>query len=503
MSQPAGVTGSDAVPAEGAADAAATAPTRGLPAGTRVLLDPRVRTHGSRLVTGGAPWGLVRLSAPAADFLRRLAAAGPAGLVPSDETELATADLLTARGIVHAAPRPSDARGRVTVVIPAHDRPALLARCLAGLTDVDVVVVDDASSDAASIRAVAERYANVRLLRHRTNQGPGAARNTGLTAVDTDLVAFLDSDCTVHPGWLDGLVGHFDDPRVGLVAPRVRPRPVSHAPLLARHEDARSALDMGGKRELVRHGAPLGFLPSAALVVRRAALGGAGFAPQMRVGEDVDLVWRLIDAGWQARYDPAVVVHHEMRLHPLEWARRRYDYGTSAAALDVRHPGRLAPARVSGWNAAVLALALLRRPRAAAVVAGASAVMLGRHLRTVDPPPSLAASVVAKGLVADAVALGHALRREWWPLGWAALFAARRSRVAAAGALAMLAPLALEHARQRPDVDPLRYGALRLVEDAAYGSGVLASATRHWRPRALLPEVRWPRGRGSRTDRGH
>src|SRR5699024_75911 len=137
-----------------------------------------------------------------------------------------------------------------------------------------VIVVDDGSADPAVVAAVAERH-GARLLQHRYNCGPAAARNTGLDArglgeAERPVVAFLDSDCEVPPGWLAHLLRHFDDPRVGAVAPRVRPRH-DHESVLTRYEDVRSALDMGTRPELVRPGARLGFVPSAALVVRRAA----------------------------------------------------------------------------------------------------------------------------------------------------------------------------------------------------------------------------------------
>ncbi len=468
-------------------------PTRpgGLPAGSRVVWDGRARLwRGGILVTGGAPWGLVRLSPRAQPFVARLAAAGATGAVPQDAAERTTADLLLDRGIVHPVARRREPGDEVAVVIPAHGRPDLLDRCLAGLEDTEVVVVDDASADPDVIAQVATAH-GARVVRHGVNQGPAAARNTGLAATHAPLVAFLDSDTTVPPGWLGGLVGHFDDPRVGAVAPRVRPRPHGRS-LLARHEDARSALDMGRRPELVRPGAALGFLPSAALVVRRSALADGAFVTSMRVGEDVDLVWRLIDAGWHVRYDPTVTVQHEMRLEPLDWAHRRYEYGTSAAALDRRHPGRLAPVRASGWNLAATGLLVAGRPVPAAVVVATAAGTLGRRLHAVGVPSWLAGVVVGKGLVADAVAAGHALRREWWPVGWLALLGARRSQVARAAAAAMLAPIALEQLRNRPDVDPVRYTLLRLVEDAVYGSGVVVSAIRGRRPGALLPQVRWP-----------
>jgi mycofactocin system glycosyltransferase len=480
-----------------------TDPHIGLPAGSRVLLDPRTASwRGDRLVMGGSPWRLLRLSAPARDLVSRLRAAGDAGLVVTEPVAVAVANLLVERGFAHpvTTPRPGAGAG-VAVVVPAYGRPDRLAACLASVagTAGEVVVVDDASPEAAAMASAAAAH-GARLIRHAVNSGPGAARNTGLAATAAPVVAFLDSDCTVSPGWLDALVPLFDDPRVAAVAPRVRPRPGElRQSVLARHEAARSALDMGRRRELVRPGAPLGFVPSAALLVRRDAPAGGAFEPALRLGEDVDLVWRLAAAGWHVRYEPSVTVLHDSRLRFGAWARRRYEYGTSAADLDRRHPGRLAPARPSAWNLAALGLLVAGRPLGAAAVSGAAAAVLGRRLESAGGDTALAGVVVGKGVVADAAGLGHALRREWWPLGWAALALAPRSRwarPARAAALAMLAPVALEWMRERPDVDPARYALLRLAEDAAYGSGVVASAVRGRRPGALLPVIRGPVLRG-------
>jgi mycofactocin glycosyltransferase len=96
-------------------------------------------------------------------------------------------------------------------------------------------------------------------------------------------------------------------------------------------------------------------------------------------------------------------------------------------------------------------------------------------------------------VVADAAALGHMLRREWWPVGALALVTSRRSRLARAAAVSMLAPVAFEWLRHPPDLDPLRYAALRLLEDAAYGSGVIASAVVAGVVEPVLPRIRLPR----------
>src|SRR5262249_58689807 len=161
--------------------------------------------------------------------------------------------------------------------------------------------VDDGSRDRAAVQGAAIA-AGASVVRRPVNGGPAAARNTGLAAADTPLVAFLDSDCVPGPGWLDALLPHFTDPAVGAVAPRIVPHEAGHT-WLARYEGASSTLDMGQRPSIVRPGSRVPYVPGAALVVRAAA-AGPGFAEDMQVGEDVDLVWRLGAAGWRAAAPP-------------------------------------------------------------------------------------------------------------------------------------------------------------------------------------------------------
>jgi cellulose synthase/poly-beta-1,6-N-acetylglucosamine synthase-like glycosyltransferase len=185
--------------------------------------------------------------------------------------------------------------------------------------------------------------------------------------VTTPLLAFVDADCVPTAGWLDPLLAHFDDERVAFAAPRVVSRaadPATASGAIARYEASRSPLDLGPVEGRIAPATRIAYAPAAAVLVRRQALVEfGGFDPSLRVGEDVDLVLRLVDAGWRARYEPQSVVGHRPRATLAALLRQRFGYGRSAGALDRRHPGAVAPVvtgpRPPGW---VLAGAATRWP---------------------------------------------------------------------------------------------------------------------------------------------
>ncbi len=358
-------------------------------------------------------------------------------------------------GAAHPLPNPHDA-GDVTVVVPVRDRYAELDRCLAALAG-DVLVIDDGSRDPRAVEAVCRSH-GARYV-HRTGGGPAAARNTALSLLTAPFVAFLDSDCVAPPGWLEGLRGHLEDPAVGAVAPRVAG---AVAPRVA--GDTRSPLDLGVRPALVRPGTEVAYVPTAALLMRRTAL--TPFDEALRYGEDVDLVWRTVDAGWQVRYDPSVVVEHSEPPSLAARLVRRYRYGTAAAPLSQRHPERLAHLVLSPLPTALVAVLLTRRLGVAAAIGAWTTYRLRGQLGD----GSTAARVVAASAGGTAIGLGRALALIG-PLGWVA---ARDRRVAAL----LVAPPLLEWLQRRPDVDPVSYVGSTLLGQAAYGAGVLAGCLR-------------------------
>lgn len=475
-----------AAPLEGDGSGRQAPPSREpVPAGLRVVLDAEVRRlDGGHVLLGGDPGRLVRLRPDGRRGLERLAAG----------RHVDTAVRRLARTLVDGAlahPRPIAVPvGDVTVVIPVRDRTEELGRCLASLRgEVPVLVVDDGSRQPAAVAEVCRAH-GARVLHLPVNGGPAAARNAGLAATAGEVVAFLDSDCVVPPGWLSSLVGHFADPGVAAVAPRVRGAADGRT-LLSAYAHDRGPLDLGVHEARVRPGGRVPYVPTAALVVRRAAVAGAGpgdgtaFDPALRYGEDVDLVWRLHDAGWAVRYDPRTVVHHSEPDRWGAWLGRRFRYGTSAAPLAQRHGGRLAPLVASPLPLVAWLLLASGHPLAALVAAGVPAVRLHRRLRSTALTRAdcarTAVRVTGQAVGATASGLGGAGSVVTAPLLLALLGPRRTRRLAA---VALVSPPLLEWRARRPALDPARWTVLRLLDDLAYATGVWRGC---WTARTAAP----------------
>ena len=328
--------------------------------------------------------------------------------------------------------------------------------------------------------------AGARVIRRPSPGGPAQARNDGAAATSAPLVAFVDSDVSAEPDWLVGLLGHFADPAVGAVAPRVV---VPAGPgALSAYEAARSPLDLGDAPGPVGPGRHPAFVPAAALVVRHEALERVGrFDPALRVGEDVDLVWRLAAAGWSVRYEPSARVLHPHRAGSSAWLRQRISYGASAGPLARRHPGAMRHLVLPAWMVVPAALAARGQDRAAAIAALAGAGIVasrlprapGARLRVLGWAAGVQVRIVQQAL--------NAGWRAYPPLVLAAATASPRLRRPLA--IALTASVAADWLQRRPRLDPLRFGALRAADDLAYAAGVWLGCARGRTLGPLVPEL--------------
>ena len=464
-----------------------------LPDGFVVQVDRRVKVLGSgAALLGGSPTRLLRL-APTA---RTMLDGGRLEVHDAQSAQLART-LLDAT-VAHPRPASGPSHRDITVVIPVRDNISGLHRLIGALRGLRVIVVDDGSSVPVAQSEFDAMHCDVQVLRHLHSAGPAAARNTGLAACETDFVAFLDSDVVPRRGWLEALLGHFCDPAVALVAPRiVGLHPADNA--VARYEAVRSSLDLGVREAPVVPYGPVSYVPSAAIICRRSALVSiGGFDETMHSGEDVDLCWRLVESGARLRYEPIALVAHDHRTDIREWFSRKAFYGMSAAPLTSRHPGKTAPVVISGWTLMVwllLAMGSCVGYLGSVVVAIFTGRRIARSLSTVDTEPTEVAAVTARGLWSAALQLCSAICRHYWPLALIAALLFRRARhaVLVAAVLDGVVDWATRRGNADDDTKPvglLAHILLKRLDDLAYGLGLWTGVVRERRLSALKPQLR-------------
>jgi mycofactocin system glycosyltransferase len=478
-------------PDGGALAELAAPPDTTLPNGFAIeLADDVHRSRDGGLMLGGSPPRLLRLSKLAARIL------APGRFTVADAATAALARRLVDIGVAHPRPTAQPVRD-VTIVIPVRDRACLLHQLLTALrTDpetsgVPVLVVDDASVDRAAVASVT-RLRGATLLVHPHNQGPAAARNTGLRHARTGYVAFCDSDVLPEPGWLSPLLAYFTDPALALAAPRVVGIPQNQPRWLDRYEDVRSPLDMGGREAPIVPLSALAYVPGVTLVVRRAAVGG-GFAPELRIGEDVDLCLRLHHAGWRMRYVPRSRVGHCHRPTPRSWLAQRASYGSGAAQLALRHPGQVPPLNAAPWSVAACALALRGRPvllAAAVALTAGTAIRLIRRIPDADTPVRAGTLLTLAAVRGTAEQLTRCATRHYWPVAALAAVMNRRARhvLITAAAIEGL----IDYRRSGLRLNPLTYLLIRRLDDMAYGAGLWYGAARDRTTAPLIPRLALP-----------
>ncbi len=217
-------------------------------------------------------------------------------------------------------PAATDTYPRVSVIIPTRDRESVLRECLDRLLaqsgpPFEVVVADASSSDAT--QALLARYpivVNCRVGDVRNSSGLG--RNIGIAHSRGDIVAFIDDDCYVLPGWLSELSKAFDDPKVVAAGGRI----IYHPWKVCKEDEPVATLDLA--RDIMwaewdrvpQHTVDVPHLPGGNGAVRREiALSVGGFDTNF-VGsanlEETDFYLRVSRVGGRIVFVPTAVVEH-------------------------------------------------------------------------------------------------------------------------------------------------------------------------------------------------
>ncbi|MGC8480160.1 MAG: glycosyltransferase [Acidimicrobiales bacterium] len=356
-----------------------------------------------------------------------------------------------------------------TLVVPA--RPHELAGVVERLSPLEetafeiVIVIDDVETQELDRQRAA--HPSVRMITTGARLGPSAARNLGASMSSRELLCFIDADMFPDRDAVRALCRLLNTSPFGAVFPRILPAgPGTGTVPFA----TGFPLDLGPRPGVI--GTPsLPFAPAATFAVRRQlfrAIGG--FDPHYRLGEDVDFVLRLRDAGAIVAYLPWITCTHLPVTHARSALRRSLTYGLSYLPLARAHPdtlsvhrGRLGPWLIDGIVAiggGIPAIALL----------AADAYLHLRALRAFGESPThfRRALLGRRAISVASASLDHLLSNQLLPLLVGALLHRRTRRF-------VLTLIGLDLLRARLAGEPLVAIWRRVLHRLGYSAGLWLS----------------------------
>jgi rhamnosyltransferase len=187
-----------------------------------------------------------------------------------------------------------------------------------------LLAFDNGSTDGT--REYLQAHANALVDIPADEYVPGRVLNNGAGQANSDIVVFLNSDCTPADGhWLENLLKPFEDPQVGAVFGRQLPRP-GCTPVAAR--DIEDTFGDGLAQDRWRH-----CFSMASSAIRKSAWKNIPFSESVKYSEDIDWSWRLNRAGFQVRYAPESCVFHSHNYTNEQWNKRQYGEGKAEALI--------------------------------------------------------------------------------------------------------------------------------------------------------------------------
>jgi cellulose synthase/poly-beta-1,6-N-acetylglucosamine synthase-like glycosyltransferase/peptidoglycan/xylan/chitin deacetylase (PgdA/CDA1 family) len=216
----------------------------------------------------------------------------------------------------------------VTVLVPAYNEESVIVQTvtsvlLSNLTDIQVIVVDDGSTDRTLelLQSHFGRNQAVQII-HQVNRGKAAALNHALSQAQTDIVVTIDADTEVEPDAIRKLLRHFSDPTVAAVAGNVKVG--NRSRWLTRWQALEYITSQNMEKRAFDLLNCITVVPGALGAWRRKVIEDGGGITADTVAEDADLTIAIRRLGWRIAYDEEAIAWTEAPETPRALIRQRF-----------------------------------------------------------------------------------------------------------------------------------------------------------------------------------
>ncbi|MFJ1597617.1 bifunctional polysaccharide deacetylase/glycosyltransferase family 2 protein [Streptomyces sp. NPDC088261] len=237
----------------------------------------------------------------------------------------------------------------VSVLVPAYNERECIANTVRSLMEsghpIEVVVIDDGSTDGTADIVEAMWLPNVQVVRQE-NAGKPAALNNGIAHARHDIIVMMDGDTVFEPSTVGELVQPFGDPRVGAVAGNAKVG--NRDTLIGAWQHIEYVMGFNLDRRMYDVLRCMPTIPGAVGAFRRQALGRVGGMSDDTLAEDTDITMALHRDGWRVVYAERARAWTEAPESVQQlWSQRyRWSYGTMQAIW--KHRGALVERGPSG-----------------------------------------------------------------------------------------------------------------------------------------------------------
>lgn len=248
-----------------------------------------------------------------------------------------------------------------SIIIPVYNRPQEIEELLVSLSKqtyskgFEIIVVEDGSENTS--KEIVENFSNKLTIQYflKNNTGAGASRNFGMQHAAGNYFIIFDSDCVIPPNYLDdveiALTKNFTDAFGGADAAHTSFTDIQKAINYSMTSFFTTGGIRGNKKAVDK------FQPrSFNLGISKKAFEVTNGFSKMKIGEDIDLTFRLWEHNFETQFIENAFVYHKRRATFKQFFKQTFAFGKGRPFLNKKYPGT---AKITYWFPSIFIVGFL------------------------------------------------------------------------------------------------------------------------------------------------